>query len=157
MKFTLPLFATLLSLAHLSLALPLPGSELESNRSAAAVAARALLDADITKADVGHNGDIVKVKPTHVSVAKKGEGLARVDTEGVKVDKGDIAPLGPTKVFVAQKGHGLADVHHDRITVGKDGSIAHIEKNDISLRKKGKSLVDAGKVQAHVLKGKSLE
>ncbi|KAK3804688.1 MAG: hypothetical protein JOS17DRAFT_797984 [Linnemannia elongata] len=90
---------------------------------------RALLDADITKADVGHNGEIVKVKPTHVSVAKKGKGLARVDTEGVNVGKhGSIAKVGEAHVFVAQKGHGIVDVHHDDIDVGKDGSIAHVGK-----------------------------
>ncbi|RZC43530.1 hypothetical protein C5167_036467 [Papaver somniferum] len=114
----------------------------------------ALLTADITKADVGHNGNIVKVKPTHISVAKKGEGLARVHTEGVNVGKhGSIAKVGDANVFVAQKGHGIVDVHHDDIDVGKDGSIAHVEKNEISVGKHGHPTVDLGKVQAHALRG----
>ncbi|KAI3859197.1 hypothetical protein MKX03_034601 [Papaver bracteatum] len=113
-----------------------------------------LLTVDITKADVGHNGNIVKVKPTHVSVAKKGEGLARVDTQGVNVGKhGNIAKVGEANVFVAQKGHGIADVHHDDIDVGKGGSIAHVEKNEISVGKQGHPAVDLGKVQAHALRG----
>ncbi|KAI3965593.1 hypothetical protein MKX01_010550 [Papaver californicum] len=100
----------------------------------------ALLTADITKADVGHNGNIVKVKPTHVSVARKGQGLARVDTEGVTVGKnGGIANVGPKHVFVAQKGHGLADIRHGDITVGKDGLIAHVNPNEISVGKRGRS------------------
>ncbi|KAF9308627.1 hypothetical protein BG003_010812 [Podila horticola] len=141
MKIVIITVATLAMAFTIALAAPIPEK-------------RALLTADITKADVGENGNIVKVKPTHVSVAKKGEGLARVDTEGVNVGKhGDIAKVGEAHVFVAQKGHGIADVHHDDINVGNNGSIAHVEKNEISVGKPGHATVDAGKVQAEVLRG----
>ncbi|KAG0013812.1 hypothetical protein BGZ81_000826 [Podila clonocystis] len=114
---------------------------------------RSILDANITKANVGKNGDIVKVKPTRVTVAKKGQGLTNVDTEGVEVRKGKLARVGATKVFAAQKGHGLADVHHGRVAVGKNGKIADLKENHIQVARKGK-LIDAGKVQAQTLKGK---
>ncbi|KAI3861985.1 hypothetical protein MKW98_018268 [Papaver atlanticum] len=75
-----------------------------------------LLKVDITKANVGHNGNIVKVKPTHVSVAKKGEGLARVDTQGVNVGKhGSIAKVGEANVFVAQKGSTVLKAFPDLV------------------------------------------
>ncbi|KAF9990947.1 hypothetical protein BGZ75_008116 [Mortierella antarctica] len=60
---------------------------------------RAILDADITKADVGNNGSIVKVKPTRVSVGKKGEGLAHVQTGGANV-LGDTVAVAPARVNV---------------------------------------------------------
>ncbi|KAF9006796.1 hypothetical protein BGZ52_008425, partial [Haplosporangium bisporale] len=60
---------------------------------------RSILGADITKANVGKNSDIVKVKPTRVTIVKKGQGLADVDTKGVDVGKGKIARVSATKVL----------------------------------------------------------
>ncbi|KAG0043211.1 hypothetical protein BGZ83_011709 [Gryganskiella cystojenkinii] len=114
---------------------------------------RDIPDVDIPKVNVGKNGDIVKVKPTRITVAKKGQGLAHIDTKGVDVGKGKIARVGASKVFVAHKGHGLADVQQGRVTVGKNGSIVDLKKNRIQVAHKGK-LIDAGEVRAKVLKGK---
>ncbi|KAI3961929.1 hypothetical protein MKW92_044322 [Papaver armeniacum] len=48
-----------------------------------------LLTVDITKADVGSNGNIVKVKPTTVQVGRKGDGVVRVGTKDGHTDKKD--------------------------------------------------------------------
>ncbi|KAI3943175.1 hypothetical protein MKW92_015934 [Papaver armeniacum] len=70
-----------------------------------------LLTADITKADVGHNGNIVKVKPTHVSVAKKGHGIADVHHDDINVGKGgSIAHVEKNEISVGKSGHGIIDL-----------------------------------------------
>ncbi|KAI3935866.1 hypothetical protein MKW98_022531 [Papaver atlanticum] len=67
--------------------------------------------ADITKADVGHNGNIVKVKPTHVSVAKKGHGIADVHLDGIEVGKdGSIANVEKNDIRVGKPGDGIVDL-----------------------------------------------
>ncbi|MCL7029979.1 hypothetical protein MKW94_023919 [Papaver nudicaule] len=69
-----------------------------------------LLDLDVTKADVGHNGNIVKVKPTRVSVLKKGHGIADVQHGRITVGKnGRIADVTPNTVSVRKKGHPTVD------------------------------------------------
>ncbi|KAF9953267.1 hypothetical protein BGZ72_005535 [Mortierella alpina] len=50
-----------------------------------------LVDVNVQEVEVGQDGSIVNVKPTDVSVAKEGEGLAHIETEGVGISNADTA------------------------------------------------------------------